>query len=139
MTNVVASCAEVISRVDQTFTQVFKASGKSNSPFIKTDFILTELLNDFYFREEWQWLQTLDSLKVRLCCSSRSLSIVSFPVQVLTFHYFYHYHFIIVQEGTQEPSKTAHEFQVLVAKAAETLMEKVGVNKEVVLKETHKY
>lgn len=41
--------------------------------------------------------------------------------------------FIVVQEGTQEPSKTAHEFQVLVAKAAETLMEKVGVNKEVVL------
>lgn len=49
-------------------------------------------------REEWQWLQTLDTLR----------------------------------EGTQdtEPSKTAHEFQVLVAKAAETLMEKVGVSKE---------
>ena len=40
---------------------------------------------------------------------------------------------LFVQEGTQEPSKTAHEFQVLVAKAGETLMEKVGVNKEVVL------
>jgi len=40
---------------------------------------------------------------------------------------------LFVQEGTQEPSKTAHEFQVLVAKAAETLMEKVGVNKEVVV------
>ena len=38
---------------------------------------------------------------------------------------------LFVQESTQEPSKTAHEFQVLVAKAAETLMEKVGVNKEV--------
>ena len=46
---------------------------------------------------------------------------------------------LFVQEGTQEPSKTAHEFQVLVAKAAETLMEKVGVNKEVVLMKTHKY
>lgn len=40
---------------------------------------------------------------------------------------------LFVQERTQEPSKTAHEFQVLVAKAAETLMEKVGVNKEVEL------
>ncbi|CAH3157223.1 unnamed protein product [Porites lobata] len=47
-------------------------------------------------REEWQWLQTLDSLK----------------------------------EGIQEPSKTAHEFQALVAKAAESLMEKVGISKE---------
>lgn len=47
-------------------------------------------------REEWQWLQTLDSIK----------------------------------DGTQEPSKTAHEFQVLVAKAAEALMEKVGISKE---------
>ena len=42
---------------------------------------------------------------------------------------------LFVQEGTLEPSKTAHEFQVLVAKAAETLMEKVGVNKEVGLME----
>lgn len=49
-------------------------------------------------REEWQWLQTLDTLR----------------------------------EGTHgsEPSKTAHEFQVLVAKAAETLMEKVGISEE---------
>lgn len=47
-------------------------------------------------REEWQWLQTLDSLK----------------------------------QGTQEPSKTAHEFQVLVAKAAESLMKKLGVGEE---------
>lgn len=47
-------------------------------------------------REEWQWLQTLDSMK----------------------------------EDIQEPSKTAHEFQVLVAEAAESLMEKLGVSKE---------
>ncbi|XP_074605789.1 ankyrin repeat and fibronectin type-III domain-containing protein 1-like isoform X2 [Acropora palmata] len=31
---------------------------------------------------------------------------------------------------TQEPSKTAHEFHVLVAKAAETLMGKLGIGKE---------
>lgn len=35
------------------------------------------------------------------------------------------------KEDIQEPSKTAHEFQVLVAEAAESLMEKLGVSKEV--------
>ena len=39
--------------------------------------------------------------------------------------------FFCVKEGIQEPSKTAHEFQALVAKAAESLMEKVGISKEV--------
>lgn len=37
----------------------------------------------------------------------------------------------VKSQETQEPSKTAHEFQVLVAKAAETLMEKLGIGKEV--------
>lgn len=44
--------------------------------------------------------------------------------------------YFMVKEGTQEPSKTAHEFQVLVAKAAETLMEKVGVSEEVFIHKT---
>ena len=39
--------------------------------------------------------------------------------------------FFCAKEGIQEPSKTAHEFQALVAKAAESLMEKVGISKEV--------
>ena len=43
-----------------------------------------------------------------------------------------HCYFRFLQEGTQVPSKTAHEFQVLVAKAAESLMEKVGVSEEVI-------
>ena len=40
-------------------------------------------------------------------------------------------HLFFVKEGIQDPSKTAHEFQGLVAKAAESLMEKVGISKEV--------
>ncbi|XP_020901378.1 ankyrin repeat and fibronectin type-III domain-containing protein 1 isoform X2 [Exaiptasia diaphana] len=47
-------------------------------------------------REEWQWLQSMDTLG----------------------------------ERTYEPTKTAHDFQLLVARAAEILMEEVGVSKE---------
>jgi len=36
-----------------------------------------------------------------------------------------------MQERTSEPTKTAHDFQLLVARAAEILMEEVGVSKEV--------
>lgn len=64
------------------------------------------------------------------------ITLHSLPLKCLCVdnHYFLLLLFLLfVQEDTQEPSKTAHEFQVLVAKAAETLMEKVGVNKEVVL------
>ncbi|KAK3705202.1 hypothetical protein QZH41_014002 [Actinostola sp. cb2023] len=47
-------------------------------------------------REEWQWLQSMDTFG----------------------------------ERTYEPTKTAHEFQLLVARAAEILMEEVGVSKD---------
>lgn len=78
----------------RTFVDAIHVVVQENCPNVLPHVKLRD--NPNVSREEWQWLQTLDSLK----------------------------------EGTQEPSKTAHEFQVLVAKAAETLMEKVGVNKE---------